>query len=47
MELRHQLETLARQVLATPHDSPEWKALDEQIHERLELVLALRGELEN
>ncbi|MCP9860879.1 MULTISPECIES: hypothetical protein [unclassified Cyanobium] len=46
MELRRQLKALARQVLVTPLDSPERNALDERFHERLEQVMALRGELE-
>lgn len=46
VELRQQLETLAGQLLATPLDSPERNALDEEFDERLEQVLALRGDLE-
>jgi hypothetical protein len=46
VELRRQLETLARQVLATAGDSPEWDALDKQFRERMEQVLVLRGEVE-
>jgi len=46
VELRRQLKALARQVLVTPLDSPERNALDERFHERLEQVMALRGELE-
>jgi hypothetical protein len=46
VELQVQLNELARLVQETPVDSPERPALDEQLLQRLEQVLALRGELE-
>lgn len=46
VELRHQLHTLAQQMLSTPVDSPERPALDELFQERLLQMLALRAELE-
>jgi hypothetical protein len=45
-ELRRQLEELARQVLATPIDSPERAAMDRQFRAVLNAVLGLRSELE-
>jgi hypothetical protein len=47
VELRRQLEDLARQVVATPIDSRERAALDDLIMERLKQVLDLRLELED
>ncbi|MCP9930593.1 hypothetical protein KBY82_07345 [Cyanobium sp. AMD-g] len=45
-ELRHQLETLARQVLTSPVDSLERGTLSEQFRELMDHVLVLRRELE-
>jgi hypothetical protein len=46
VELQGQLNELARLVLETPVGSPERLVLDEQLLQRLEQVLALRGELD-
>jgi hypothetical protein len=46
VELRQQLETLARQVLTSPVDSLERGALHEQFRVLMDQVLDLRRELE-
>jgi hypothetical protein len=45
-ELRHELETLARQVLTSPVDSLERGALNDQFRVLMDQVLVLRKELE-
>ncbi|MCP9930597.1 hypothetical protein KBY82_07365 [Cyanobium sp. AMD-g] len=47
VELQGQLNELARLVLETPVDSPDRPALDQHLLQRLEQVLALRGDLES
>ena len=46
VELRHQLHTLAQQMLSAPVDSPERDALDDRLMETPWTVAALREELE-